>query len=61
MSLTETLARVVRRGGAERDADAEGVYECEGCGATFSLDRQTCPDCGGYAIDRADWGGAVTD
>ncbi|MFC7080694.1 hypothetical protein [Halorussus caseinilyticus] len=54
MSLADKLARVVCA-----DADSEETYECKDCGAAFPLDRQTCPDCGGYVIDRIDWDGVV--
>ena len=56
MSLTERIARVVRATGGESDE----AYECKTCGATFTLDRQTCPDCGGCTIDRTDWDGVVS-
>ncbi|WP_162224140.1 hypothetical protein [Halorussus salinus] len=55
MSLAEKLARVVCQ------TDSDESYECKNCGATFSLDRQTCPDCDGCVIDRIDWDGVVTD
>jgi len=55
MSLAEKLARVVRK------TDSDETYECKNCGATFSLDRQTCPDCDSSVIDRIDWDGVVTD
>ncbi|WP_205427362.1 hypothetical protein [Halorussus sp. MSC15.2] len=51
MSLARKLARVV----CATDPGSEETYECKTCGATFSLDRQTCPDCGGCTIDRTDW------
>ncbi|WP_435179203.1 hypothetical protein [Halorussus sp. AFM4] len=56
MSLTDKIARVVGATGGESD----GTYECKTCGATFTLDRQTCPDCGGCTIDRIDWDGVVS-
>ena len=55
MGLTDKLARVVRA-----DADPERAYECKDCGTQFCLDRQSCPNCGGYTIDRTDWGGRVS-
>ncbi|WP_166035544.1 hypothetical protein [Halorussus pelagicus] len=55
MSLAEKLARVVCTD------DPEETYECKDCGAAFSLDRQTCPDCGSCIIDRIDWNSVVSD
>lgn len=55
MSLAEKLARVVR------NAEVEEPYECKDCGATFALDRQTCPECDGCDIDRVDWDGVVSE
>ena len=63
MSLTAKLVRVVRNAGTDADSDAnsEETYECKDCGASFDLDRQTCPDCGGFTIDRIDWDGVVSE
>ena len=30
-------------------------YECQGCGARFDAQRQVCPACGSYTIERTDW------
>jgi rRNA maturation endonuclease Nob1 len=30
-------------------------YECQACGARFDAQRQVCPACGGYTIERTDW------
>ena len=30
-------------------------YECKTCGARFVLQRQVCPECGGYSFDHIDW------
>ncbi|WP_276300858.1 hypothetical protein [Halorussus lipolyticus] len=63
MSLTTKIARVVcaTSSDADSDADSEDAYECKDCGATFSLDRQTCPDCDCCRIDRIDWDGIVSE
>ena len=63
MSLTTKIARVVcaTDSDADADSDSEAGYECEDCGATFTLDRQTCPDCGCCRIDRIDWDGVVSE
>ena len=63
MSLATKIARVVWATDAESasDADSEETYECKGCGATFSLDRQTCPDCDCCRIDRIDWDCVVSE
>lgn len=57
MSLTTKLARVV----CDVDTSPEETYECKDCGATFPLDRQTCPNCDCCRIDRTDWGGVVSE
>lgn len=57
MRITTKIARAV----CATDPDSDGVYECEDCGATFDLDRQTCPNCGGCSIDRVDWLGSVSE
>lgn len=36
-------------------APAPSPYECQGCGARFGSQRQVCPTCGGYTIERTDW------
>lgn len=51
MSLADKLAQMV----LDAEADADEAYECNDCGERFTLDRQTCPDCGGCTIDRMDW------
>jgi rRNA maturation endonuclease Nob1 len=30
-------------------------YECQACCARFDAQRQVCPDCGSYTIERTDW------
>jgi hypothetical protein len=65
MSLATKIARVVwatdSESAPDSDADSEGTYECKACGATFTLDRQTCPDCDCCRIDRIDWDGVVSE
>jgi rRNA maturation endonuclease Nob1 len=34
---------------------APSPYECQGCGARFDSQRQVCPACGSYTIERTDW------
>jgi rRNA maturation endonuclease Nob1 len=31
------------------------AYACLGCEACFRVQRQVCPECGGYSIERTDW------
>jgi hypothetical protein len=57
MSLTTKIARVV----CHAESDSEETYECQDCGTTFTLDRQTCPDCDCCRIDRIDWDGVVSE
>jgi rubrerythrin len=57
MSLTTKIARVV----CHAESDSEETYECKDCGTTFTLDRQTCPDCDCCRIDRIDWDGVVSE
>jgi len=35
--------------------DTDAGFECQGCGTSLEAQRQVCPECGGYHIDRADW------
>jgi rRNA maturation endonuclease Nob1 len=30
-------------------------YECQACCARFDAQRQVCPTCGSYTIERTDW------
>lgn len=48
-----TLSRV--RAAFTSADDGERPYECKTCGACFALQRQVCPECGGYTFDRIDW------
>lgn len=61
MSLTVKLARAVWNVEADTDTEPDATYECKDCGTSFDLDRQTCPDCGGFTIDRIDWDGVVSE
>ncbi len=36
-------------------SDQETPYECKGCGTTFGVLPQVCPECGSYIIERDDW------
>jgi hypothetical protein len=57
MCITTKIARAV----CHADSDSDETYECKDCGATFPLDRQTCPDCDCCRIDRIDWDGVVSE
>jgi len=35
--------------------DRATPYECQHCGSQFSVHHHSCPECGGYSIDRAEW------
>ena len=48
--VLERLKRLARS-----DDDGGTEYECKGCERGFEMQRQVCPDCGGYRIERADW------
>jgi rRNA maturation endonuclease Nob1 len=37
------------------DWEEPPAYECLDCGACFRVQRQVCPECGGYSIERTDW------
>ena len=37
------------------DQEDSYPYECLGCEACFIAQRQVCPECGGYSIERTDW------
>jgi rRNA maturation endonuclease Nob1 len=30
-------------------------YECQACSVRFDAQRQVCPACGSYTIERTDW------
>ena len=53
-TTVSTLARV-RAAFTGPDRDDPLPYECRTCGARFELQRQVCPECGGYTFDRIDW------
>ncbi len=36
--------------------DDDSVYECQQCESQFEVEYYTCPDCGGYRVERTDWG-----
>lgn len=36
-------------------APASFPYECYGCSTRFPSQRQVCPVCGSYTIERTDW------
>ncbi|MFB6166489.1 MAG: hypothetical protein ABEJ31_15125 [Haloarculaceae archaeon] len=40
---------------ARAGQDAEPEFACQRCGAGFEAQRQVCPECGGYHIDRPEW------
>lgn len=40
---------------ATRSPPPPSPYECQGCGARFAAQRQVCPACGSYTIERTDW------
>jgi rRNA maturation endonuclease Nob1 len=49
-----TLSRV-RAAFTMSTEDERHPYECTNCGARFALQRQVCPECGGYSLDRTEW------
>jgi primosomal protein N' len=55
MSVVEAMLAVLS--GHE---DQGALYECHHCGSQFSLHHHSCPECGGYSIDRVEWS-AVTE
>jgi rRNA maturation endonuclease Nob1 len=36
--------------------DDDPVYECQRCESQFEVEYYVCPDCGGYRVERTDWG-----
>ncbi|WP_162991529.1 hypothetical protein [Halostella salina] len=52
MRLVERLRRIV---GDSTDGSDSQPYQCLNCGESFQLQRQRCPTCGGYRIERAAW------
>jgi rRNA maturation endonuclease Nob1 len=53
-SSMSTLSRV-RAAFTTSTEDERHPYECTNCGAQFALQRQVCPECGGYSLDRTEW------
>ena len=47
MTLTRRVRELIRERGQG------GVYECGNCGESFELNRQQCPCCGSYRIERS--------
>jgi rRNA maturation endonuclease Nob1 len=43
------------------DRDEFRSYECKSCGGRFKFQRQVCPDCGGYTLDRIDWSSEISN
>jgi len=37
-----------------RDSRAR-PYECQQCGNAFTVQYHSCPECGGYSIERGEW------
>lgn len=54
-----TFTRHVRR--LFDDDESESNYECGNCGREFALDRQVCPTCGSYRIERSCYEDLVSD
>ena len=50
MSALTRLRTVFAAGNQEK-----APYECLGCGTCFTMQRQVCPECGSYSIERTDW------
>ncbi|MCU4740176.1 hypothetical protein OB955_02945 [Halobacteria archaeon AArc-m2/3/4] len=46
MTLTHRVQRLFGTEGQD------GLYECGSCGRNFEYNRQLCPDCGCYRIER---------
>ncbi|WP_458188429.1 hypothetical protein [Haladaptatus sp. NG-WS-4] len=36
-------------------ADERVLFTCGGCGRSFEVQRQVCPECGGYNFTRTNW------
>jgi rRNA maturation endonuclease Nob1 len=51
MSTLTRLRMVFTSGGQEESHP----YMCLGCGVHFKVQRQVCPECDGYSIERTDW------
>jgi rRNA maturation endonuclease Nob1 len=56
MSVLDTLREKLTA-----DDATEFPYECRVCESRFPVQYQVCPDCGGYTIDRVEWGDSATD
>jgi predicted RNA-binding Zn-ribbon protein involved in translation (DUF1610 family) len=54
--MLQQLRELVRgQRGPLAEREQELRYECQDCGATLDAQRQECPECGGYHIERAEW------
>jgi hypothetical protein len=49
----QVLQRLKRLAG--RTGKSEPEYVCQDCGTGFEVQRQVCPSCEGYYIDRREW------
>ncbi len=43
----------------KQEEDADSQYVCRGCGEAFDLEHYTCPECGGYSVERPQAGRSV--
>jgi len=54
--LGEGVSVFERLKGITESDDSGGIeYECHSCGTRFEVQRQVCPECEGFHIDRTDW------
>ena len=42
------------------EQEDDPTYICCGCGEAFDLEYYTCPECGGYSVERARFDQSVT-
>ncbi len=52
--LIMILSELISWWGNNTQADTL-TYKCTSCGARFELQRQACPECSGYSIERCSW------
>lgn len=54
LSFERQSMRLMRRFGVGEKPECP--YECKECKSSFSVQYQVCPECGGYSVERDEWG-----
>lgn len=54
-SISEHMSVVAKLVTLLGTRDGEHPYECQQCGHRFRLQHHSCPECGGYRVERGEW------